>query len=201
MHIEGMSINNPKIRKHHPNIRPGSGHDVFFKIGRNQFRLWNQQTDGSPQFSTDMAEKLSDMEEQSDTEVVNSTEREFAFEHDLRDYLARNLAKIEAGLKLYEEEEIRGIEFPVGGRFIDILAIDSNDDYVVIELKVSRGYDRTIGQLLRYMGWIEANLAAGKKVRGVIVASKISEDLKLAASRIRDVKLFEYKISLSVRGI
>ena len=43
------------------------------------------------------------------------------------------------------------VEYPVGGRFIDILPVDRNAGYVVIELKMSRGYDRTVGQLLRYM--------------------------------------------------
>jgi hypothetical protein len=33
MHVEGMSINNP-VRKHHPSIKPGSGYDLFFKLGR-----------------------------------------------------------------------------------------------------------------------------------------------------------------------
>ena len=28
MHIESMSINNP-VRKHHPPVKPGSGHDLF----------------------------------------------------------------------------------------------------------------------------------------------------------------------------
>jgi len=72
---------------------------------------------------------------------------------DLRNYLVRNLGLIEPGLRLYDEEGITGVEFPVGGRFIDILALDRHDRYVVIELKVSRGYDRVVGQLLRYMGW------------------------------------------------
>ncbi len=92
---------------------------------------------------------------------------EFAYESDLRDYLAKNLQVIEPGLKLYEEEGITGVEFPVGGRFIDILAVDFNGDFVVIELKVSRGYDRVIGQLLRYMAWIQKNQAEpGQTVRG-----------------------------------
>jgi RecB family endonuclease NucS len=62
-------------------------------------------------------------------------------------------------LKLYENEEITGIEYPVANRFIDILATDNNIDLVVIELKVSKGYDGVIGQILRYMGWMEKNLA------------------------------------------
>jgi endonuclease len=42
------------------------------------------------------------------------------------------------GLRLYEEEGITGVEFPVGRRFIDILAVDKDGRYVVVELKVSR---------------------------------------------------------------
>ena len=47
MHVEGMAVNNP-IRKHHPNIRPGSGHDLFYKVGPNQFRLWVSDSDPAP---------------------------------------------------------------------------------------------------------------------------------------------------------
>lgn len=68
----------------------------------------------------------------------------------------------------------------------------------MIELKVSRGYDRAVGQILRYMGWVEHNLETSKPVRGIIVAKEITADLKLACSRIPDVKLIEYEISFSL---
>ena len=48
-----------------------------------------------------------------------------AYEADLRNYLAKNLSIIEPGLKLYQDEGITGIEFDVGGRRIDILAVDA----------------------------------------------------------------------------
>ena len=84
----------------------------------------------------------------------------------------------------------------------DILAIDNNNNYVVIELKVSKGYDRVIGQLLRYMAWIETNQAEPtQKVRGIIIAREISEDLHLAASKILEVELFEYDLSVSLRNV
>ncbi len=203
VHVEGMSINS-RSRKHHPSIKPGSGHDLFFKLGPDQYRLWDKSSDPEPIYKTtifddgSISETSQEVDDQSEEEQSG---KEFAFERDLRNYLAKNLSLIEPGLRVYEEEEISGIEFPVGGRFIDILAVDGLGRYVVIELKVSRGYDRAVGQLLRYMGWVDANLAAGKKVRGVIVASQISEDLKLAASRVSDVELLEYQIALTIKPV
>ena len=130
----------------------------------------------------------------------NSTE--FAYERDLKNYLAKNLTAIEPGLKLYEGDEISGIEFPVGGRFIDILAVDATGDLVVIELKVSKGYDRVIGQLMRYMAWIKQNEARENQgVRGIIVARGISEDLVLACSLVDRVELCEYRLSLTVSKV
>ncbi|MCX6382507.1 MAG: endonuclease NucS [Armatimonadetes bacterium] len=85
-------------------------------------------------------------------ETVSET---FAHEHHLRDYLAQNLSLVEPGLKLYINNDIKGIEYPAGRRFIDILALSSSNDFVVIELKVSRGDDQAIGQLLCYIGWVE----------------------------------------------
>jgi endonuclease len=71
----------------------------------------------------------------------------------------------------------------------------------VIELKVSRGYDRVVGQLLRYMAWVEQEMEPSKPVRGIIVAKEITEDLKLAASRISNVHLIEYEIEFKLRPI
>jgi hypothetical protein len=70
---------------------------------------------------------------------------EFAYESDLRDFLSKRLHVIEPKLRLFEEEGITGVEFTAGGRFIDILAVDHTGSYVVVELKLSRGYDRTLG--------------------------------------------------------
>jgi len=73
---------------------------------------------------------------------------------------------------------------------------------VVIELKVSRGYERVVGQLRRYMGWIAKNHAEpGQSVRGVIVAREISEDLALACRGLNDVEIFEYEMSVSVKKV
>lgn len=73
---------------------------------------------------------------------------------------------------------------------------------VVIELKVSRGYDRVVGQLMRYMAWIRMNQAEpDQQVRGIIVARAISEDLLLAYSLLADVRLFKYELSLKLKAV
>jgi hypothetical protein len=125
-----------------------------------------------------------------------SVNKEFDTEKDLKNIIAGNLSLLKPDLRLYEEDGIIGIEFPAGGRFIDILAIDKNNDYVVIELKLKRAYDRVIGQLLRYKNWIQKYLAENKNVKGIIIGKEITNDLELACFGILDIELFEYDIPL-----
>jgi hypothetical protein len=210
MHVEAMSVNN-RNRKHYPSLRQGSGNDLFYKLGPDQYRLWVPDSDPPPLYKDEIEKQELGVPE--DTTAVKGTTaedgnelsveaaREFAFERDLRNYLVKNLPLIEPGLRLYEEESITGVEFDAGGRFIDILAVDKDGGYVVVELKVSRGYDRVVGQLLRYMTWVEQNMETSQRVRGVIVANEITADPKLACSRIPDIRLIEYEIAFKLRPI
>ncbi len=173
--------------------------DLLFQIDGSHFRLYNAATDPAPiHTKSDASASQEKLVEASEVQSPS----EFAYESDLRDFLAKNLSHIEPGLQLYQDEGITGIEFPVGGRFIDILALDARRNFVVIELKVSRGYDRVIGQLLRYMAWIEKHHAeSGQGVRGIIAAREISEDLKLACSYLPNVSLYEYELSVALRRV
>ncbi|ACA99133.1 MULTISPECIES: endonuclease NucS domain-containing protein [Cyanophyceae] len=197
-HLIRLSVNAPSRLHYSPKVGED---DFFFQIDSNHFRLYDAKQDPLPIHSVTSAAQRQDSEV-LDEEINLGISTEFAYESDLRDYLAENLQVIEPGLRLYEEEGITGVEFPVGGRFIDILAVDCNDNFVVIELKVSRGYDRVIGQLLRYMAWIQKNQAEPEqKVRGIIVAREISEDLILACSLMPNVELFEYELSLALKQV
>jgi len=44
-------------------------------------------------------------------------------------------------------------------------------------------------------------MSDGQAVRGIIVASDISEDLKLATKNIPNVKLIEYELSFALRPV
>jgi hypothetical protein len=199
-HLTRLSTN-ARSRTHY-SAKPGED-DVLYQIDGNHYRHYRPGQDPAPIYAEQISGETPKVPEGEDEDAVvdpSSAGGQFAYEVDLRNYLSKNLSKLEADLRVYEEEGITGIEFPVGGRFIDILATDANGGLVVIELKVSRGYDRVVGQLLRYIGWIKKNLAeSGQNVRGVIVARKISEDLLLACSMVPGVELFEYELSLSLR--
>ncbi len=192
-HLIRLSTNVPSRLQYSP--RADGSDDKFFKIDSTHFRLYEPGKDPTP-----ISELTPEVEEPQDPMPPGSSE--FAYEHDLRDYLARNLQILEPSLRLYNDEGITGVEFPVGGRYIDILAVDVTGGYVVIELKVSKGYDRVVGQLLRYLSWIKKHHAEpGQRVRGIIIAKQISEDLRLACSELPSVSLFEYELSVSVRQV
>jgi hypothetical protein len=124
----------------------------------------------------------------------------FAAETDLRDFLANNLSCVEPGLRLFHQGERSGVEFPVDDGRIDILAVDRADHLVVFELKVARGRNKVLGQLLYYMGWVDKHLGNGP-CRGVIVAREISDDLIVAAQRVQGVSLYRYRLSVSVEPV
>lgn len=197
---------NDRTRLHHPSTNPTD--DLLFKVGSGQYRLYEPGKDPAPIHELvegDVAreeEIAADTGEDEDGDAAAGSS-EFLLERDLQRYLAENLDCIEPGLKLYEVEDIKGLEFEAGGgRRIDILAVDAAGGFVVLELKVSRGYDRVVGQLLRYVNWVRQNLGEpGQRVRGIIVCRTMTEDLRLACASIRDVELFEYQLSVSVTKV
>jgi RecB family endonuclease NucS len=128
------------------------------------------------------------------------TSFEFALESHLRDFLARDLERIEPGLKLYNSEDQGGVEYSIDGGRIDILAVDRTGRFVVIELKLSQGRNKVLGQILYYMGWVDDNLGNGP-CRGIVIANEISKELSTAVSRVPDVSLCKYKMSFSVEPI
>ncbi len=141
-------------------------------------------------------------EEDEEEAAITTAENEFAYENDLRRYLVKHLSVIEKGLRLYENNGTTGEEFILPGtsRRIDILAIDTQGKYVVIELKVSRGYERVVGQILFYQSSIKT-IFKQDKVRAIIIAREILPEIKTATEYLPDFELFEYQLSVTLNKI
>jgi endonuclease len=112
---------------------------------------------------------------------------EVARENALQAKIVTNPILIEPGLQLL------GQYYQVGRRYLDILFRDSRGDFLVVELKLSRGDYHAAGQLAHYMGLVNEHLAKneGKAVRGIVMARHINPDLKLAISMIRNAAWLE----------
>ena len=123
-HLTLLSTNAPS-RVHH-NAKPDD--DLFYQLDGSNFRLYEPSSDPAPIYP---GGGLDVTAERGAPDPTTEPPGEFAYESDLRDFLSRNLALLEPGVRLYQEESIRGIEFPAGGRFIDILAVDRQNNLVV----------------------------------------------------------------------
>jgi hypothetical protein len=147
-------------------------------------------------------EALKEQRAEEDEDEVGGASDRFAYEQDLRDYLANNPSIIEPGMSLWPASESESaVEFRVdGGRRIDILAKDRDGIAVVIELKVSGGHERVIGQALYYRGCVKERFGA-QRVRIVIIAREITPELRVATSDLPDVELFEYRLSVSLTKV
>ena len=165
--------------------------------GKSRIRFFENLVD---RFNGDQEGTLS--EDEDEGEIVTE-ENEFAYENDLRNYLVRNLSVIEKGLKIYAAPDgTTGAEFfvPETSRRIDILATDNQNNFVVIELKVSRGYEKVVGQTLYYQSMIKTHFKQDK-VRSIIIAREITPELKAATQFLPDFELFEYQLSLTLNRI
>jgi hypothetical protein len=171
------------------------------KRGQARIQFWLNLYDRFK--SSEGQDEEGNVEGEDTEDADNYSEKQFAYERDLHNYLVNNLVKIERGLRLYQANDgTSGNEFPVdeNGRRIDILALDSKGTPVVIELKVSRGHERTIGQALYYAEMVK-KLLRFNAVRIVIIASEISKELALATESLPNVELFEYKISMELSKV
>jgi hypothetical protein len=90
-------------------------------------------------------------------------------EDELHRFIEGNWQKI----PFFENWELRESKLNTGGAGeIDLLAYDKQkNNWVVIEIKKDRSPDKTVGQTLRYMGWIRENLAQKEdEVNGLIIS-------------------------------
>ncbi len=213
--IIASSVNHPSRIHYQENKKPRlsrGDHDFLFNTGRGRVAPYDPAVHGTWEIydksDGQLGVRKTETSEDHDELPVSEVEAEsslFALESHLRDYLAKNISKLKgfgSKLTIYTSEDGRdGVEFQTDVGPIDILAVDESNQFVVLELKVGRGPDAALGQILRYMGWVEKHLAGGKGVRGFIVASEIPMKLRYAVTQVSSVSLMEYDLSFSVKPV
>jgi len=128
-------------------------------------------------------------------------ETTFALEKYLEEFIIDNWSGIDFGEKLtlyVDSDGNTGQQYytnEVG--YLDILAVDSEGNFVVIELKKGRKNDEVVGQILRYMGWVRNNLAKpSQTVRGLIIVGERDAKLDYALGEMSDkIKAMVYQVS------
>ncbi len=138
-----------------------------------------------------------------DTRDIESAS-EFALESHLEEFLHANWANIPWGrrLRLYKTPDSDGRQYPAGTWSIDFLAEDQDTGgLVVIELKRGQTSDSTIGQVLRYIGWVRENIAnADQEVDGVIVCREMDEPLRLAVRGQPNISVLKYVVDFKLEA-
>lgn len=127
--------------------------------------------------------------------------QQFGLERHLHLFIYDNWDRIEHFLEwsLHEEGgDIVGYEYNTGeiGR-IDLLAHHKRQNrWLVIELKRAQSSDETIGQTLRYMGWVSENLAQeNDTVEGLIISHQSDVRLRYALKHVPTVRCMLYEVS------
>ncbi len=133
------------------------------------------------------------------TETTDLNQR-FGLERHLHEFLRDNWkhTTFAEEWEIYKEsgDDEYGYEYPCGIGRIDILAHHKTENkWLIIELKRNQSSDVTVAQVLRYIGWIQQNLAEPRdEVRGLIIAHQADDSLHYALSTIPFVVLNLYRV-------
>jgi hypothetical protein len=139
------------------------------------------------------------------SEVSPEATSSFGLERQLENFLLENWDHTELGKEwaIYgtKDEPEAGNQFPTDVGRIDILAVHKTQNkMLVIELKRDQSTDATVGQVLRYIGWVEKHLAQPnqKTVQGLIIAHEQDKTALYALSTLNHVKFMTYEIKFSL---
>ena len=127
----------------------------------------------------------------------------FAMENHLEEFLVKNWNQTDLSneFTIYEEEgEPVGQQYPTDAGPIDILAISKDKKrLLVIELKRGRASDVVVGQILRYIGFVQEEIAAeGQKVEGAIIALENDQKIRWALVTVPFISFYRYEINFKL---
>jgi len=137
----------------------------------------------------------------ADETVENSTA--FALEEHLEEFLVKNWSATKLGKNYdiyHDEGELIGQQYRTDTGPMDILARRKDGkELLVVELKKGRASDAVVGQVQRYMGFVQAVLAEpDQMVRGCIIALEDDLRLKRALSVTSNIDFYRYQVKFNL---
>lgn len=174
------------VLENFPNSRWQKTHYAWYKSKIKHGAIFVPDSDIEVDFSIDTSE----------SDIQDTIEASLSLERDLHSYLTKAVSEIESGLTL----EPNGIEYQIDAGRIDLLAKDSSEKLVVIELKAGVAKDAALGQLLGYIGCL-SETHESNTLRGILVASSFDKRLVYAAKALPHIKLVKYSVEFHLEEI
>lgn len=138
---------------------------------------------------------------------ISETSTQFVLERQLEEFLLENwdrtpLAKEWAIFSTPDDPEA-GNQYPTDVGRIDILAVHREQPrFLVVELKRNQSTDQTVGQALRYVGWVKKQLAKdGQSVDALIIAHKADKGAQYALSTLPNVSMMTYEVEFRLKDL
>lgn len=130
----------------------------------------------------------------------------FALEEHLEEFLVQNWKQTDFGKNydIFEEDgEVAGQQYPTDTGPIDILAVSKDrKELLVVELKKGRASDAVVGQVQRYMGFVQEEIAEeGQTVRGVIIAAEDHLSIRRALQVTKNIDFYKYQVSFRLSKV
>lgn len=126
----------------------------------------------------------------------------FALEEHLEEFLIKNWPHTELGrdYDIYEEEGEKAQQYQTDTGPLDILAISKDKRrLLVVELKKGRASDAVVGQTLRYMSFVQEELAEkDQTVQGVIIAHEDDARIRRALALTPNISFYRYQVSFKL---
>jgi RecB family endonuclease NucS len=73
---------------------------------------------------------------------------------------------------------------------------------LIVELKRNQSTDQTVGQALRYVGWVKKHLAKdAESVEALIIAHKIEKKAQYALYTLPNVRMMTYQVEFRLKEL
>lgn len=131
----------------------------------------------------------------------------FPLERQLEEFLVENwnLTPLAKEWEIFStpDDPDAGNQYPTDVGRIDILAIHKTQArLLIIELKRNQSTDQTVGQALRYVGWVKKHLATdGQSVEALIIAHQVEKGAQYAILTLPNIKMMTYEVEFKLKDL